>query len=248
MIAPLSQFRVWLFDFDNTLAALEREVDWPGGRRKLEAFLRAEFAARGLDDAIFSEIPRGNLPLYAALHTRWLRGGASPSAPGAAALLASASAKIEAIELDGVDRAAPLPGAPELLRRLAGDGRTIAIVTSNSSRTVACWLERYRLAGAISTIVGRDSTLALKPSPEMICRALELCGAPPEEAIFVGDSEADYGAASAVRVRFLAIKPGQARDGWLAALDSADIFASLGAITAAFDADSAFRPRHPDKR
>jgi phosphoglycolate phosphatase-like HAD superfamily hydrolase len=247
MIPPLSRFRVWLFDFDNTLAALEREVDWPGGRRKLEAFLRAEFAARGLDDAIFGEIPRGNLPLYAALHTRWLRGG-SPRAPGAAALLASASAIIEAIELDGVDRAVPLPGAPELLRRLAGDGRTIAIVTSNSSRTVVRWLERYRLAGTVPTIVGRDSALALKPSPEMIYRALELCGAPPADAIFVGDSEADYRSASAVRVRFLAIRPDQSRDGWLAALDSTDIFASPGAIAAEFDADLACVRRHPDKR
>jgi HAD superfamily hydrolase (TIGR01509 family) len=248
MIASLSRFRVWLFDFDNTLAALEREVDWPGGRRKLEAFLRAELAARGLDDAIFSEIPRGNLPLYAALHARWLRDGASPGLTDAAALLAAASAIIETIELDGVARAAPLPGAPELLRRLAGDGRTIAIVTSNSSRTVARWLECYRLAATVATIVGRDSALALKPSPEMIYRALELCGAPPEDAIFVGDSEADYRAASAVGVRFLAIHPDQSRDGWLAALDSADIFASPGAIAAEFDEDSAFGRRHPDKR
>lgn len=248
MIAPLSRFRVWLFDFDNTLAALEREVDWPGGRRKLEAFLRAEFAARGLDDAIFSEIPHGNLPLYAALHTRWLRGGANSGVPGAVALLASASALIEAIELAGVDRAAPLPGAVELLRSLAGGGRTIAIVTSNSSRTVARWLERYRLAGVVPTIVGRDSALALKPSPETIYRALELCGAPSGDAIFVGDSEADYRAASAAQVRFLAINPDHSGDGWLATLESADIFASPGAIAARLDADSASGLRRPDYR
>src|ERR1700674_4411742 len=58
----------------------EGEVDWPGSRRELEAFLRAE----GVDQEIFAEIPKGNLPLYAALHSRWLR------APLAAARAASA--------------------------------------------------------------------------------------------------------------------------------------------------------------
>ncbi len=28
--------RVWLFDFDNTLAALEGQVDWAASRRELE--------------------------------------------------------------------------------------------------------------------------------------------------------------------------------------------------------------------
>src|ERR1700687_2918314 len=74
MIPPNSDAKLWLFDFDNTLAALEREVDWPGSRRELEAYLRAE----GVDQEIFAEIPKGNLPLYAALHSRWLRQAPEP--------------------------------------------------------------------------------------------------------------------------------------------------------------------------
>ena len=62
-VPPNRAAKLWLFDFDNTVAALEREVDWPGSRRELEAFLRAE----GVDEKIFVEIPKGNLPLYAAL-------------------------------------------------------------------------------------------------------------------------------------------------------------------------------------
>src|SRR5580704_3515151 len=69
MVRPNPNARLWLFDFDNTLAALEREVDWPGSRRELEAYLRDQGVAR----EIFVEIPKGNLPLYAALHSRWLR-------------------------------------------------------------------------------------------------------------------------------------------------------------------------------
>lgn len=199
--------RAWLFDFDNTLAALEREVDWAGGRRRLEAFLRAEFTARGLDPAVFAEIPRGNLPLYAALHSRWLRDGERNPIADGGAILARASAMIEELELAGVDRAAPLPGAIDLLRALARNRRAVALVTSNSSRTASRWLARYQLADCVRAIVGRDSMLALKPSPEMVVRALELCAADPGAALFVGDSEADYRAATAVGVRFAAIAP-----------------------------------------
>src|SRR5580698_2338680 len=74
MIAPNPHAKFWLFDFDNTLAALEREVDWAGSRRALEAYLRAE----GVDGGIFAEIPKGNLPLYSALHSRWLRASLDP--------------------------------------------------------------------------------------------------------------------------------------------------------------------------
>lgn len=219
MKSPFFGIRAWLFDFDNTLAALEREVDWLGGRRKLEAFLRAEFATRGLDAAIFTEIPRGNLPLYAALHARWLRAAARCPISDAAAILAFASAIIEEIELAGVDRAAPLPGAVELLRNLAANGRAVAIVTSNSSRTAMRWLARYRIVDSVHAIVGRDSALALKPSPEMVLRALELCDARPAEAIFVGDSEADYGAAIAANVRFIAIAPHVQANQWFKSVE-----------------------------
>jgi phosphoglycolate phosphatase-like HAD superfamily hydrolase len=222
MIKPNPDAKLWLFDFDNTLAALEREVDWPGSRRELEAYLRAE----GVSQEIFAEIPKGNLPLYAALHTRWLlraplgqnapaSASASPSDPsqpadtntlprqplGASngtlrspagvnpeeaardaftpfadteAVLRYASEIIERHELIGAERAAPTPGAIDLLKAIVARGALVIIVTSNSSRTVAHWLDRHDVSGLVRAIVGRDSLLALKPSPEMIARALAL--------------------------------------------------------------------------
>jgi phosphoglycolate phosphatase-like HAD superfamily hydrolase len=225
MRPPNPDAKLWLFDFDNTLAALEREVDWPGSRRELEAYLRAE----GVSEEIFSEIPKGNLPLYAALHSRWLRAphgapcaanaipplAAAPhgalhiaSAPptNAEALLRRASEIIERHELIGAERAAPTPGAIDLLKAIAARGAVTIIVTSNSSRTVAHWIDRHRIGDLVRAIVGRDSLLALKPSPEMIVRALDLAATfatdalatvsaaaalamvPAAEAVFVGDS------------------------------------------------------------
>lgn len=210
MIVPDPSARLWLLDFDNTLAALEREVDWPGSRRELEAFLRTA----GVDPRIFAEIPVGNLPLYAALHTRWLRAVpaaasvASPRQRGdAEALLRRASEMIERHELVGVERAAPLTGAIELLRAIAARDAVAVVVTSNSSRTAARWFERMGCRDLVRAIIGRDSLLALKPSPEMVSRAITVTGIPSTATVFVGDSLADFESACAASIGFYGIAP-----------------------------------------
>jgi HAD superfamily hydrolase (TIGR01549 family) len=249
MNSPNPDARLWLFDFDNTLATLEREVDWSGSRRELEAFLRDA----GIDDEIFVEIPKGNLPLYAALHTRWLRPPSaeaiiptaaittvqntwSNSAAGlppretAEALLRRSSEIIECHELIGVEHAQPTPGAIELLAALVARGAVVAIVTSNSSRTVARWLELHRISDLVGAIVGRDSLLALKPSPEMVQRALEIASIASTDAVFVGDSEADFGAARTAGLGFYGIAiTDAARDGLVTA-GAAQVFASPAAM------------------
>ena len=231
-VPPNRAAKLWIFDFDNTLAALEREVDWPGSRRELEAFLRAE----GVDGEIFVEIPKGNLPLYAALHTRWLRdrdGNSSrgvPSRDVAGALLRRASEIVERHELIGVERAAPTPGAIELLNAVAAQDGIVMIVTSNSSRTVTRWLQLYAVSDLVRVVIGRDSLLALKPSPEMVLLALELAGIPASDAIFVGDSEADLGAARAAGVGFYGIAPHNSARDRLIATGASEIFASPAAL------------------
>lgn len=229
-VPPNPAAKLWLFDFDNTLAALEREVDWPGSRRELEAFLRAE----GVDEEIFVEIPKGNLPLYAALHSRWLRNNdtvvAAPPRDIAEALLRRASELVERHELFGVERAAPSPGAIELLKALAAQEVIVMIVTSNSSRTVARWLQLHAISDLVRVVIGRDSLLALKPSPETVLRALELATTPAADAVFVGDSEADLGAARAAGVGFYGIAPNDSARERLIATGATEIFATPAAL------------------
>jgi len=201
--------RAWLFDFDNTLAALEREVDWAASRVELEAFLRGS----GVAEKIFAAIPKGNLPLYEALRADLMGGGAGRAAAGGRArsaphqLLRDTSARIEAHELRGAERAQELPGATALLRRLRRRSSAVAIVTSNASGAVRRWLERQRLADCVDTIVGRDAMLPLKPAPDSIYRALAILRTRAEDAVFVGDSKADIDAARAAGIRFIQIGP-----------------------------------------
>jgi HAD superfamily hydrolase (TIGR01509 family) len=220
-IKPNPAAPLWLFDFDNTLAALERQVDWAASRLALESFLRAE----RIDEAIFREFPARNLPLYNGLLMRW-RGGA----PDAAPLMRQASAIIESFELRGVENAAPLPGALELLAALYASGKRVAVVTSNSSRTVIRWLTRHSLTREVGPIVGRDSLLPLKPGPDMVRRALELCDTSVSDAVLVGDSEADLLAANAAGVGFLGVAAEPVARKRLEGLGAHEVFASPAAL------------------
>ncbi|HEX4211567.1 MAG TPA: HAD family hydrolase [Candidatus Binataceae bacterium] len=236
-VQPNSNARLWLFDFDNTIAHLEREVDWAASRLELETFLRTA----GVDDEIFIEIPKGNLALYEALRARLsnpvtsqsvVRDGFTKEIWGVngQGLLRDASSIIERYELAGIDRAEATPGAIELLDALLSHDAEIAIVTSNSSRTVSLWLERHNANAFVSTIVARDTLLALKPSPAMVFEALRRFGANPRDCVFVGDSEADLGAAQATRIGFYGIATTPARMDRLVAAGAGEIFASPAAL------------------
>jgi HAD superfamily hydrolase (TIGR01549 family) len=233
--APLTEARAWLFDFDNTIAALEPQVDWAGSRIKLEAFLRNT----GVADAIFAEIPKGNLPLYDALYHRMLsRSGLDAIAVGGLArsdpreLLRQASAMIEGYELIGVERAEPLPGAVELIRTLAARDSQVLIVSSNSSSTIARWLERFELRRCIRSIIGRNSMLPLKPAPDMVNLALEHAAQPAIAARFIGDSEADAVAAKRAGVPFYGIAGDSKRSARLMAHGALEVFSDPADLAA----------------
>jgi len=215
-------YKLWMFDFDNTVARLEPEVDWAGGRLILEPYLRSI----GAPDELFARVPRGNLPLYDAYRTLTL---AEFTPPHMVEALRHASEIIEKIELAGVDRAQPLEGAIETIATLKKSGAAIAIVTSNSSKTVQRWFDRN--AGAsVDAIVGRDTLLGLKPAPDMLLRALELFSADRADAAFVGDSDADIRAAQACAVRFYGIAPADSARDRLLAAGAAEIFGSPAAL------------------
>ena len=219
----MQMYQLWIFDFDNTIARLEPEVDWAGGRLVLEPYLRSI----GAPDELFERIPRGNLPLYDAYRTLTLH---DTDQPKVVATLRHASEIIETIELAGVERAKPLEGAVETIAALKNSGAAIAIVTSNSSRTIRRWFEVNRVNLKIDAIVGRDSLLALKPAPDMVLRALEIIKTKSADAAFVGDSEADLLAAKTSGVRFYGIAESEAAHDRLLAAGATEIYSSPAAL------------------
>ncbi len=229
---PAARKKLWIFDFDNTIARLEPEVDWAASRRVLEPMLRAA----GIPEELFEKHPRGNLVLYNDVRAWLLERGAELPAPAsfsirrARGIIRRASKIIESFELPGAGRAAPLEGAGELLKQLKKSGSTLALATSNSSRTVRRWLALHHLRGVVDTIVGRDSYLALKPSPESVARVLEICEVRARDAAFVGDAESDYRAASALGVEFFGIATDQMARDRLAVVGARRVFSSPAAL------------------
>ena len=218
---------LWLFDFDNTLAQLEPAVDWAASRRELEPMLRDA----GAPEPLFEQFPKGNLVLYEAYRAH-LAALVRRDGGEHRAILQRASAIIEKFELQGVDRAAPLDGAPELLRSISKAGNLVGIVTSNSSRTVERWLEKHALADAVSVMVGRDSLLPLKPAPDMILEAVKRANIPASDSGYVGDTATDCAAAVAAHVTFYGIARSPTSRDALKAAGAVDIFESLPALAA----------------
>ena len=97
----------------------------------------------------------------------------------------------------------------ELLALLPGlkeEGRKLGIVTAKRHRTVGLALDRFpALASAFDVVVGFEDTRRHKPDPEPVLLAIERLGGTPEEAVYVGDSPFDVGAAKAAGVFAIAV-------------------------------------------
>ena len=216
---------LWLFDFDNTLARLEPVVDWAASRRELEPMLRSA----GAPEPLFEQFPKGNLVLYEAFRA-YLAAMVQKDGRQHAAILRRASAIIEKYELQGVDQAAPLAGAVDILDAIASAGSTVGIVTSNSSRTARSWLKKHGAEKSVQIVVGRDSLLPLKPAPDMIRKAQKTGGFSGRRTTYVGDTPGDCAAARAASVTFCGIASAQGARDALRAAGATEIFDSPEAL------------------
>ena len=98
------------------------------------------------------------------------------------------------------DELRPFQGMEELLDGLKAEGRRLGIVTAKRRRTIDLAFRLLDLERFFDAVVTADSTERHKPDPEPVLHALELLGADPREAAFVGDSPFDMGAGSAAGV------------------------------------------------
>ena len=93
-----------------------------------------------------------------------------------------------------------------LLPGLKAEGRKLGIVTAKRHRTVGLALHRFpALAAAFDVVVGYEDTSRHKPDPEPVLLAIERLGGTPDEAVYVGDSPFDIGAARAAGVFAVAV-------------------------------------------
>ncbi len=92
-----------------------------------------------------------------------------------------------------------------LLETLHENGLVQGIVTGKGRRSLALSLEHLGITGYFSTAVTGNDILSPKPHPESLLSALQKLGVSSEEAVMVGDSEADYLAAQALGMRCIIV-------------------------------------------
>jgi HAD superfamily hydrolase (TIGR01509 family) len=107
-----------------------------------------------------------------------------------------------AAELHAVRSAAPTPYAREVIVAARKAGKPVAIVSNNSAGAVMEYLTAKRLAGYITSVVGRAyaDPGRMKPNPEPVLHAVFDLGAQPGECVLIGDSLADITGAQAAGV------------------------------------------------
>lgn len=97
-------------------------------------------------------------------------------------------------------RIAPFPGAVAALRRLAGAGIHLALVTAGHREVVEAQLAAVRVLDLFEVRVCGDDDVRSKPHPEPLLRALGVLGVGdrPDRTAYVGDAPDDMRMAAAV--------------------------------------------------
>lgn len=97
------------------------------------------------------------------------------------------------------------PGLVGLLRELRSEGVRLATVTSKGQQETETLLFDLGLADLFDAIVGDDDVRPLKPHPAPVLEACRALGVAPDDAVMVGDTTFDVGAARAAGVRSVGV-------------------------------------------
>jgi phosphoglycolate phosphatase len=178
-----------LFDFDGTL--VETALDFARMRRDVLALV-ADYGIVPSDGSYILEVIAHTQQQLAA-HDQQV---ARTFAQEAGQILAD-------IEMEGADRARPLPGVEGTLLKLREGGMSIAIVTRNCRPAVERVLARFPLAHDL--VLTRDDVVRVKPDPAHLLEAVHQLGGRPERALMVGDHPMDVLAGQRAGMRTAAI-------------------------------------------
>ena len=103
------------------------------------------------------------------------------------------------------------PNLMPVLDAAKAAGIGLAVVTNKRESLSAKLLFRLGLQGYFDVLVGGDTLPKRKPDPDTIDEALRRLGVSADEAIMVGDSEADTGGARAANVASICVTFGYRR-------------------------------------
>ena len=104
------------------------------------------------------------------------------------------------------------PGTVEALEALAADGVALSMATNKPERMARVLLEAMGIGPYFAHVVGGDTLPERKPHALPLLHLAALHGVAPRDALMVGDSEADAGAARAAGMDLVLLRHGYPRD------------------------------------
>ena len=113
----------------------------------------------------------------------------------------------------GVYESEPFPGIHELLTALRLAGRTLGLATSKPQNLAELLLERAGLLECFDVIAGSDPKLNNNAKWQVITRAMEDCGATPENTVLIGDTKYDVAGAKRCGIPCVGVRWGYAAEG-----------------------------------
>jgi len=102
------------------------------------------------------------------------------------------------------------PGARELVERLLEMGHQLVVATSAGEESMKALLEQAKLDDLLPLRTSSDDAEESKPAPDIVLAALRRAGASPMDAVMIGDTPYDVGAARHAGVPVIGVLSG----GW----------------------------------
>jgi phosphoglycolate phosphatase len=181
--AIIARTRWLLLDFDGPICSIYAGLPAPTVADKLRQLLPGELP---------EEIANNSDPIEVFRY----------SATVSDELAARVEAEMADLEVAAVPTADPTPYVHQVIASARESGRTIGVVSNNSTRAVNAYLDRHSLTDGIALVVARTShnPAQLKPNPHLIDKAIRGLDADPAATTLVGDSLTDIEAAHSANV------------------------------------------------
>jgi len=100
------------------------------------------------------------------------------------------------------------PGVEALLQHWQAQGVKLAVITNKAARFTPSILDHFGILPYFDEVYCGDTFAEKKPHPMPLLKACEAFAVEPHEALMVGDSRNDVGAAHNAHVRCLAVRGG----------------------------------------
>lgn len=124
------------------------------------------------------------------------------------------------------------PDTLNLLSGLDKMGCTMAVVSTRPVQRLEVMLKHVHARAYFKELIGVDSVPRAKPDPAGILMALSRLQAPPEQAVYIGDTVIDAEAAQRAGVDFIAVCTGTTKAGAFAGFPCRLVAANLGEVAA----------------